>query len=61
MRQIKYFSESWNTIEASMNKWIRDNQKSINIIYNIHISKEWVIESSICVNGYIDYEPIGGK
>lgn len=58
MRQIKYFSEGWDTIEDAMNKWIKDNQKTINIIYNIHINSE-VMFDDISVNGYIDYETIG--
>lgn len=61
MRQIKYFSTGWNEIESIMNTWIKANIKTINIIYKLHINQEVLIDGTVCVNGFIDYETIGGK
>ena len=61
MRQIKYFSEMYCDMEDTMNKWLTENNKNINYIYRIHINAEMLYAGNVCVNGFIDYETIGGK
>ena len=58
MRQIKYFSSTFEKIESEINQWISDNQMKINQIYKVHINQEIEVEGVFCVNGFIDYESI---
>ena len=55
--RIKYFSETFDTIEESMNKFLselEDDPKIVKIL-DIRVNPERYFEGVVCTNGYIIY------